>query len=385
MEVYLDNSATTKPRDKVIEEINRILTKDYGNPSSLHRKGLEAEKNIKSARKNISNYLRVREDEIFFTSGGTESNNLAIQGLINKNSKNGNHIITTKIEHPSVLNIFKHYENKGFDVTYLNVDRYGFIDLKELENAISDDTIFISIMLVNNELGTIQPIKEISNLIKTRKRDIKIHVDGIQAFGKIEFNINNLDIDTFSFSSHKIHGPKGVGGLYARKDVKLAPIFYGGNQERGIRSGTENVAGIVGLGKAVDIINHNFELENLKLKKLKNYFIEKIKLSINNIKINSKMDNSFAPHILNISFKGVKGEVLLHYLENDNIYVSTGSACSSNNKGKSHVLKTIGLKDNLIDGTVRFSFAYTNTEEEIDYVITKLKKSVEEIRKITMR
>lgn len=385
MQVYLDNSATTRPRDEVIQEMIYMLKEAYGNPSSLHRMGLDVEKRIQKAREIIADFLGVRKDEIFFTSGGTESNNIAIQGIVNKLSRKGNHIIATNIEHSSVLNIFKHYEEKGFKVTYLEVDKGGFVDLKQLKNCITEDTILVSVMMVNNEIGTIQPIDEIRRIVKGKNRDIKLHIDGIQAFGKIPVDVKKIDADSFSFSGHKIHGPKGIGGIYVKKDLNIEPIIFGGNQERGLRSGTENVPGIVGLGKAVEILKERFKEEKKKIMELKHYFTDRIKKEIEHIKINSFLDDRCAPHILNISFIGVKGEVLLHYLENKGIYVSTGSACSSHKKGKSHVLKAIGLNDSQIDGTVRFSFAFSNTKEELDYVLEHLKKSVEEIRKITMR
>lgn len=385
MEVYLDNSATTRPRDEVINAMTYMFKNAYGNPSSLHRKGLEAEKEIEKSRNIISRFLGVDSKEIYFTSGGTESNNIAIQGLIKKYSKRGNHIITTKIEHSSVLNIFKYYENKGFKVTYLDVDEKGIVDLEQLENSINDETILVSVMMVNNEIGTIQPIKKIKDIIKKKNNNIKFHVDGVQAFGKIDVSLRSLEIDTFSFSGHKIHGPKGIGGLYVRNGIILEPIIFGGNQEKGLRSGTENVPGIVGLGKAVEIIKNNFQSEKRHLEELKNYFINKVTEKIDNIKINSYTDDRCAPHIVNISFVGVKGEVLLHYLEEDGIFVSTGSACSSHKKGRSHVLQSIGLKEKEIEGAIRFSFAFYNTKEEIEYVIDKLERSVKDIRKITMR
>lgn len=385
MEVYLDNSATTLPRNEVIEEMNLMFTKFYGNPSSLHRMGLEAEKRIKKAREFTSDFLKVRSDEIFFTSGGTESNNIAIQGIVNKYSRQGNHLITTKIEHPSVLNIFKKYEGRGFNVTYLDVNKNGLIDLDRLEECINEKTTLVSIMLVNNEIGTIQPIEKVREVLTKKNTATKLHVDGVQAFGKIELNLKKLGIDTFAFSGHKIHGPKGIGGLYVKKDLKFEPIIYGGNQERGLRVGTENVPGIVGLGKAIEILSENFNEEMRKLIDLKKYFVELVSSKIDNIKINSFPDDRCAPHIVNISFIGVRGEVLLHYLEEAGIYVSTGSACSSRNSRKSHVLNAIGLKDNEIEGTVRFSFSYSNTKEEIDYAVNKLEKAINEIRKITMR
>lgn len=384
MKVYLDNGATTRPRNEVIEEMTKILKNEYGNPSSLHRMGLDVEKRVNNCRSIISRFLKVREDEVFFTSGGTESNNIAIQGIVNKYSKRGKHLITSKIEHPSVLNIFKKFEEEGYDVTYLNVDNNGLVKLDELKNSINENTILVSIMLVNNELGTIQPIKGIVEIIKKCNKFTKIHVDAIQGIGKINIDIKSLDIDTVSFSGHKIHGPKGIGGLYVKKDLILSPIFYGGKQERGIRVGTENVPGIIGLGKAFEMLSKNFNEELEKIKSIRNYFLDNVKNKIDNIKINSS-DDFCAPHIVSISFKGIRGEVLLHYLENYGIYVSTRSACTSGKKSQSHVLKSIGLNDNDIEGTIRFSFSSFNTIEEIDYTILKMKEAVEDIRNITMR
>ncbi len=387
MEVYLDNCATTRPRKQVIEEMNYMLDKAFGNPSSLHRKGLEAEKKVRNARNVISNFLGVRNDEVYFTSSGTESNNIAIQGIVSRHNKRGNHIITTKIEHSSVMNIFKYFESNGFDVTYIDVDKWGHIDLEQLEESICDRTILVSIMLVNNETGIIQPIGKIREIISRKNKITKLHVDGIQAFGKISFDVKSMEVDTFSFSGHKIHGPKGIGGLYVKKGLNLSPIVFGGNQEFGLRSGTENTPGIVGFGKAVEVISSNYQEEKEKIKKIREYFVSKLKSEITDIKINSHLDDRCAPHILNVSFLNTRGEVLLHYLEEHGVYVSTGSACSSNNKskGKSRVLDAIGLSNCEIDGAIRFSFAFSNTKEEVDYAIEKLKDSVEEIRKITMR
>lgn len=382
---YLDNSSTTRPRDTVIDEMNTILREDYGNPSSLHRMGLDVEKKIKKSRNIIAEYLNVRSDEIYFTSGGTESNNIAIQGIIDKYSKKGKHIVTSKVEHSSVLNIFKYYESKGYDVTYLDVDDKGIINIKQLEESIREDTILISIMMVNNEVGTIQPINEIKDIINKKNKNIKLHVDGVQAFSKLEFNLKSLDIDSFSFSGHKIHGPKGIGCLYMKKELNLSSIIYGGNQEKGIRSGTENTPGIIGLGKAVEVLNEKGKVERKNINNLKKYFIENVSNKINDIKINSYKDGKCVSHIVNISFLGVRGEVLLHFLENDNIFVSTGSACSSKNNTGSHVLNAMGLTKDEIQGAIRFSFSFYNTKEQIDYVIEKLVERVEEIRNITMR
>ncbi|WP_077366889.1 cysteine desulfurase family protein [Anaerosalibacter sp. Marseille-P3206] len=385
MMVYLDNSATTRPRDEVIEEMNYMLKICYGNPSSLHHLGFQAEKKVEEARKRIANFLKVRNDEIYFTSGGTESNNIAIQGLINKYSRQGNHIITTKIEHSSVLNIMKHYEEEGFKITYLDVDEEGVIDLNQFEECLDDSTILVSIMLVNNEIGTIEPVTQVREIMNKKNSKALLHIDGIQAFGKIPLDLARWNVDTFSFSGHKIYGPKGIGGLYVKKNILLNPIIFGGNQEEGLRSGTENVPGIVGMGKAVEIIDSNFKSESKSVFQLKKYFVERIKEEISNIRVNSLIDDKFSPYIVNISFLNVRGEVLLHYLENKEIYVSTASACSSHGKGKSHVLQAIGRNDNEIEGTLRFSFSYSNTKEEIDYVVEELKKSIDEIRKITMR
>lgn len=385
MEIYLDNCATTKPREEVVDEIIHALREEYGNPSSLHRLGLKVEKKVEWARENIANFLKVNKEEIYFTSGGTESNNIAIQSIINKYSRNGKKIITTEIEHPSVFNVFKYYEQKGYEVTYLKVDKEGLISLEELENAISEDTILISIMQVNNEIGSIQPTWKIKELIKKKNSKALLHVDGVQAFGKIDLNIKDWQIDTFSISGHKVHGPKGIGVLYIDSKLKINPILYGGNQERGLRSGTENVPGIIGLGKAVEILDKNFHEEQKKVRDIKSYFVDKLKSEIENIKINSPCKANFSPYILNVSFEYVRGEVLLHYLENKGIYVSTTSACSSKSSKKSRTLKAIGLSNLQIEGAIRFCFSYRTTKEDVDYTVKVLKESVEDIRQITMR
>lgn len=385
MFVYLDNSATTKPRESVIKEMNLMLSQDYANPSSLHRMGLNVEKKIKKSRDVISNYLKIKSSELFFTSGGTESNNIAIQGIIEANKNKGRHIISSKIEHPSVLNILKDYEMKGFDITYLDVDEYGIININQLEEFLNEDTILISIMMVNNEVGSIQPIDEIKKIINKKKLKTLLHVDGIQALGKIDFNIKKLGIDSFSFSGHKIYGPKGIGGLYIREGLNIKPILFGGNQEKGIRSGTENTPGIIGLYKSIEKLIDNDKEENNNIRELKYYFVDKIKENISNIKINSLLNEKAAPHIVNISFLNTRGEVLLHFLENDNIYVSTGSACSSKNDRSSHVLKAMNLNGLEIESAIRFSFSIYNTKEQIDYVIERLKLRIEEIRDIMMR
>ena len=385
MEVYLDNCSTTKPREEVIQEMLYCLKREYGNPSSLHRMGLNIEKKIESARENIGSFLDVNKDEIYFTSGGTESNNIAIQGIINKYSRQGKHIITTGIEHPSILNTMKYYEQKGFDITYLKVDNYGIISLDELLKSIREDTILISIMQVNNEVGSIQPVQKVRGLLNKKGSKALIHVDGIQSFGKVPVNINGWGIDTFSFSGHKIYGPKGIGGLFINRDIKLNPLIFGGNQEKGLRSGTENVPGIIGLGKAAQIMNKNFFKERDECEGIKSYFIDKLNEEIDYIRINSPLGDNHSPYILNVSFEYVRGEVLLHYLEDKGIYVSTGSACSSKGVEKSHVLSQLGLSDREIEGAVRFCFSHENTIKDIDYTMEILKNSVKEIRQIAMR
>jgi len=383
--IYLDNCSTTKPREEVVKMILESMAEDFGNPSSLHRLGMKAEKKIKEAREYIAKYLNVNNNEIYFTSGGTESNNIAIQSAVNKQQKRGKHIITTKIEHPSVLNIMKYYEQQGFEVSYLSVNEYGSISLEELKKNIKDTTILVSIMHVNNEIGTIQPILKIGKIIKKANPNTIFHVDGVQGFGKVHISLKSSCIDSYSFSGHKIHGPKGIGGLYIDKKNNLLPIVFGGNQEKGLRSGTENLTGIIGFGEAVRIMIDQFNSESEHVYKLKRYFMDKIKERIKDIKFNSLIDERFSPYIINISFSYVRGEVLLHYLEDKDIYVSTSSACSSKGTEKSHVLKSISLKDDEIEGAIRFCFSYENTIEDMEYTIEILEKSIDEIRQITMR
>lgn len=374
MQIYLDNSATTKPYKEVVEKMIFALENDYANPSSLHKKGLEVEKNIKKIREDIARTLGVKEKEIYFTSGGTESNNSIIRGVLDKRK---NHIITTKIEHPSVLDTIKTLEKEGIEVTYLDVDSEGKIDINSLKSSIKENTILVSIMHVNNEVGSIQPISEVGKYLKTLKEKVYFHVDAVQSFGKINFKPSKYNIDFMSVSGHKIHGPKGIGFMYIKENSKVKPLFTGGGQEFGFRSGTENIPGIYGLGEAVRITNKNLDKNIQKINTLKNLLKSEILNNIENVKINSPEDG--VCHILNVSFLGVKGEVLLHYLEQKDIYVSTGSACSSKKKG-SHVLNAMNLSKDEIEGTIRFSLSYFNTEEEILETIKVLKSSVEDLR-----
>lgn len=382
MEIYLDNSATTKPYKEVIEKMVYALSTDYANPSSLHKKGIEVEKNIKEIRRNIARTLGVKDKEIYFTSGGTESNNAIIRGVVALNKKRKNHIISTVIEHPSVLNTLKDLEEEGFEVTYLNVDKYGKINLEELKQAIKPTTCLVTIMHVNNEVGSIQPIQEIGKYLKTLNDKVYFHVDAVQSYSKINFKPSRYNIDFMSVSGHKLHGPKGIGFMYIRENNRIKPMLTGGGQEIGIRSGTENTPGIYGLGEAINIINQNLDEKIEKIANLKNLLKNEIVKNIDDIKINSPEDG--VCHILNISFRGVKGEVLLHYLEQKKVYVSTGSACSSKKKG-SHVLNAMELTPDEIEGAIRFSLSDLNTEEEILKAAEIIRESVEDLRMIIRR
>ena len=379
MEVYLDNSATTKVRSEVMDEITDICLNCYGNPSSIHSMGLKIEKRVGWSRKKAAKIINAMPEEIYFTGGGTESNNIAIFGHLEKINEKCN-VITTRIEHPSVYNVFKHFSSK-VHVKYVETDNMGRVDLDQLKMLIDDNTILVSIMHVNNELGIIQNLDEIGKIIKNSNKNTKFHVDAVQSYGKIKIDTNKIPVDTISFSSHKIHGPKGVGGLYIRTGCKINSIIFGGGQEKNIRPGTENTPGIVGFGKACELVYENFQEETNKLYKLKNQYWKRLKEEIKEININSSLDSDGAPHILNISFKNIPGEVLVHYLETKGIYVSTGSACSSKAKNN-RILEEIGLNKEYMDGTVRISLGYFNNLDEVEYVIENMKQSVKDIRKI---
>lgn len=381
MEVYLDNSATTKCFVQVADLMTQILCEDYGNPSSLHRKGVQAEQYIRYAKEVLARNLKVSEKEIFFTSGGTESDNLALMGGAYANCRSGRHLITTQIEHPAILQTMKHLEEEGFRVTYLPVDEKGCIRLEDLERAITGETILVSIMHTNNEVGSVQPIAEAGALIKRKNPRILFHVDAVQGYGKYRIFPKKLKIDMLSVSGHKIHGPKGTGFLYVDEKVKLKPILFGGGQQNGIRSGTENVPGIAGFGLAAKLAHTDFEKKTEKMNELRLRLKKRITDEIKDISVNTPEEGT-APHILNVSFKGAKSEVILHTLEKDGIYVSSGSACSSHRKAPSYVLTAIGLEKEYIDGSIRFSLSEFNTAEEIDFVADKLKRAVEQIRKL---
>lgn len=382
MEAYLDNAATTRAFDSVKNIMMETLGVDYGNPSSMHMKGIEAERYIKDAKDIVAKSLKVDSKEIIFTSGGTESNNMALIGTALANNRSGKHIITTRIEHPSVHNPLIFLEENGFRVTYVPVDNFGKIILSGLLDAVGNETILVSIMYVNNEIGSVQDISEISKQIKEKNPNVLLHVDAIQAFGKYTIYPKREGIDLLSISGHKIHGPKGSGILYVRDKIKIKPILFGGGQQKGMRSGTENVPAIAGIGQAVKEMYQD-HTENVKrLYHLKETFIEKVS-EIEDVTINGLCDNikDTAPHIVSVSFSGVRSEVLLHALEEKNIYVSSGSACASNHPSLSGTLKAIGVKDNLLDSTIRFSFSVLTTMEEIDYTIDALKTLVPTLRR----
>jgi len=382
MKAYLDNSATTMPSKKVKNEMNDFLNISYGNPSSLHDLGIIAERRIKKAKKNIANDLKCSGKEIVFTSGGTESNNLAIIGYALKNKNKGNHLITTTYEHKSVLNSFKYLESIGFNVTYLSVGSQGEIKREDLKDKLTDETILVSIMHINNEVGTMNPIETFGKIIKEYNNQIVFHVDGVQSFGK--FNINLKNIDLFSFSAHKVHGIKGIGGLYINSEISISNLHYGGQQENGIRPGTENLLGIVSLNaaleEAVETRKETFDYVKKLKEKLSRFIIK----NIEDTKINVESYET-SPYILSVSFKDMMSEVLLHDLESKNIFVSTGSACNSKSKSNSYVLESMNIEDEYIGGTIRFSFSKNNTVEEIDYVCESLETSVKSIRKIIQR
>ena len=382
----MDNSATTRCSDRACQLMVDLLTKDYGNPSSLHMKGIEAERFVETAKKKIAKTLRVSEKEIIFTSGGTESNNLAIIGAAMANRRAGNHIITTSIEHASVENPMEFLKEQGFEITYLSVDENGIISLEELEEAVMEQTILVSMMQVNNEIGAIEPVAEAAELIKKKNPATLIHVDAIQSYGKMYIYPKKLGIDMLSVSGHKIHGPKGSGFLWVREKTKLKPLILGGGQQKGMRSGTANVPAIAGLGEAAEEIYENLDEKRAHLYGLKQRFIDGIE-KLEGTHVNGKTGEDSAPHIVSVSFEGIRSEVLLHSLEDRGIYVSSGSACSSNNHAGKHkgskTLRNIHLKENLLDSTLRFSFSVHTTEEEIDYALEVLGELLPVLKKYT--
>ena len=383
MEVYLDNSATTKCYECVRDLVGKIMCDDYGNPSSMHKKGVDAEKYVRESKETLAKLLKVQEKELVFTSGGTEGDNLALIGCARANSRAGNHLITSSIEHPAILNTMRYLEQEeGFRVTYLPVDRDGRIKLQALKEALCRDTILVSIMYVNNEVGSVQPIEEAVQIVKNYNRNILFHVDAVQGFGKYRIFPKRIGVDLMSISGHKIHGPKGTGVLYVNEKVKIKPIVFGGEQQKNVRSGTENVPGIAGLGLAAKEIYKDFDAKIEKMRDLKNYFIEGLN-QIPHIAIHGRIDESSAPHIVSVGFAGIRCEVLLHTLEDQGIYVSSGSACASNHPAISGVLRGIGAGQQYLDATIRFSFSEFTTKEEIDYTLKTLYNCVPMLRKYT--
>lgn len=383
MEIYLDNSATTKCYDCVKELVGKVMCEDYGNPSSMHKKGVDAERYIREAKETLAKLLKVQEKELFFTSGGTECDNLALIGCARANHRSGKHLITSSIEHPAILNTMQYLEQEeGFRVTYLPVDEEGCIRLEDLKQALCEDTILVSIMYVNNEVGSVQPIEEAVQIVKNYNKNILFHVDAVQGFGKYRIFPKRMGIDLLSISGHKIHGPKGTGVLYVNEKVKIKPILFGGEQQKNIRSGTENVPGIAGLGLAAKEIYRDLEVKVEQMRGLKAHFIAGLS-KIDHVKIHGRYDETSAPHIISVGFAGIRSEVLLHTLEEKGIYVSSGSACASNHPAISGVLRGIGTEPEYLDSTLRFSFSEFTTKEEIDYTLETLYNCVPMLRRYT--
>jgi len=380
--VYLDNSSTTRAYKECAELVSDVMYNFFGNPSSLHRKGIEAEKIIKTAREQIAKTLKVEPDDIYFTSGGTEADNLAIIGAAK--SSRGKHILSTNVEHPAVLKTLEHLEKRGYAVELIPVSKKGIVDVEKLAKMIRRDTALVSCMYVNNEIGTIEPVEKIGRIIKAQNPTTAFHVDAVQAYGKIPFSARQTEADFISLSGHKIHGPKGIGALYIKNKNKIAPILFGGGQQGNIRPGTENVPGIAGFGLAAKISYAGIEEKASRMESLKKRLHDGILAQLDDVVINTPQ-TSCAPHILNVSFGHVKSEVLLHSLEADGIYVSSGSACSSHKNGPSYVLTAIGTDKKMIDGSIRFSLSEFTTAEEIDYTIESTVKHVKNIRKLLRR
>ena len=393
-EIYLDNSATTAVLPEIVELMTKIYTQDYGNPSSMHNKGVEAEKYIKEAKAQIAKVMKVRDAEILFTSCGTESDNMAIFGAAHALKRKGDHIITTAVEHPAVLRCMEALEKEGYRITYLGTDKNGVISLDELKEAITDKTILVSIMHVNNEIGSVMPIEEAGALIKSIDRDILFHVDAVQSYGKFRIYPKKMNIDMLSVSGHKIHGPKGTGFLYINEKVKIDPLILGGGQQGNMRSGTENVAGIAAIGMSSKIMYENLDEDVSRMYGLKKRLIRGL-TKIEGVTVNGVADQKDesiteaendpkilgAPHVISVSVKDVRAEVLLHALEEKRVYISAGSACSTHKKTESATLKAIGLDKKLLGSTVRFSLSILTTEEEIDEAVTAFTEIVPVLRR----
>lgn len=387
MFVYLDNSSTTKQSHEVTEIMSRTAEDTFGNPSSLHRLGVEAEKVLKTARKETASVIGADPNEIYFTSGGTESDNTAVFGAAGAMKREGNRIITQVTEHPAVLECMSELERRGMEVVRIPVKSDGIIDMNAFENALNDDTILVSVMHVNNETGAVQPVKEIGELTKKQGKAL-FHCDAVQSFGKLPVDVRTVKFDMLSVSGHKIHGPRGTGFLYVRHGVNVRPFVRGGGQEHGFRSGTENLPGIAGFAHAAWSAERSREKNLSHVRELSERLIEGIRAEVPDVQINGPEQNGdpgtdkWLPYIVNISLKDTRGEVMLHMLEQKDIFVSTGSACSSHKKGFSHVLESMGVNGNMAEGALRFSLSCDNTEEEIDYTIKAVAEAAEEHRKM---
>lgn len=378
--IYFDNAATTKLDEEVLNEMMPYLTEEYGNASSIYKLGRNNRKAVETARERIAKAINADPEEIYFTSGGTESDNTAIRGIAYNYKKKGNHIITSKIEHPAILETCKQLEKEGFEVSYINVDEYGILDLEELKQTIKETTILISVMTANNEIGTIQPIKEIGKI--ARENNIYFHTDSVQAIGSIKIDVKDMNIDLLSMSGHKFYGPKGIGVLYVRKGVVFQKFMNGGHQERNRRAGTENVPAIVGMGKAIEIAYRDLEEHTKHIKELRDYYVEQVKEKIPYIKINGDMEKRL-PGNSNISFRFIEGEGLLLNLDLKGICASSGSACTSGSLDPSHVLLAIGLPHEIAHGSLRISIGKYNTKEEIDYLVESLVEIVNRLREMS--
>lgn len=384
MEAYLDNSATTKVSERVMEAVLAAMTDYYGNPSAMHSMGVRAENKVREARELLARLMKVGEKEIYFTSGGTEANNMALIGAAMANRRAGNRILTTQIEHASVSNTMAYLKEQGFDIVALPVDSYGQLQMQALRKAMTEDTILVSVMYVNNEIGAVEPIEEINHVIRAVNPSVAFHVDAIQAFGKYKIYPKRLGIDLLSVSGHKLHAPKGVGFLYKNAHVKVKPILFGGGQQDGLRSGTLNVPGIVGLAVAAEESYTDFDEKQKRLYNLKELFVTGIQ-KIEGTKINGYPGRESAPHIVSVSFDGVRSEVLLHALEEQEVYVSAGSACSSHKASISPTFKALGLEKKSLDATLRFSFSTFTTEQEICSALEALRETLPVLRKVTGR
>ena len=379
-QIYFDNSATTRLDDEVLKEMMPYLTEEYGNASSIYKLGRNNRNAVETAREKVAQAINANPEEIYFTSGGTESDNTALRGIAYYNKKKGNHIITSKIEHPAILETCKQLEKEGFEVTYLNVDSDGIIDLEELKKFIKSTTTLISIMFANNEVGTIQPIEEIGKIAK--ENNIYFHTDAVQAIGSIKIDVKEMNIDSLSMSAHKFYGPKGIGVLYIKKGVQFQKFMNGGHQEKNKRAGTENVPAIVGMGKAIEIAYRDLEKHNRKIKELRDYYVEQIQKRIAYIQINGDMEKRLVGNS-NISFRFIEGEGLLLNLDLKGICASSGSACTSGSLDPSHVLLAIGLPHEVAHGSLRISIGKYNTKQEVDFLIDSLVEIVERLRNMS--